>query len=113
MKWELRVQLHEHEPRLFKHLKALLNASRIKALGPTRIRRYALRDWQDGDPERALKRASINRPTTADLIPSTSWWTEVNSREAFARRLEAELPRMTRSAVLASIRPMMLGGKLP
>jgi hypothetical protein len=111
MKWELRVQLHEQEPRLFKHLKALLNAGRIKAFGPTRVRRYALREWEETEPTR--DRPPIHRPTTADLIPSTSWWINIDSREAFTHRLEAELPRMTRSAVLASIRPMMLGGKLP
>ena len=112
MKWELRVQLHERETRIFRHLRTLRIDGRIRTVNHVRARRYALPDWQPTGEE-SFDKPRIVRPGVADLVPTSSWWTEVDSRESFARRLEVELPRMTKSSVLPGIRPMLLGGKLP
>lgn len=53
----------------------------------------------------------VNVAKPLPCVPTCSWW--ICPDEEFLERYQRELPRMLASAMAKTIRPIILGGKLP
>lgn len=60
-------------------------------------------------PTKSDERPLIIKPLAGS--PTCSWW--ICADEEFLERFKYELPRITASAMAKTLRPIILGGRLP
>lgn len=106
-KWRIRQAIHETDARIYRLLGELRAVDMVKRIGNVRNRKYALTDWEAGEADvkhPPIITSAMRKPTP----PATSWWIG-RDRADFREQLDAEIPRMTRSATAKTVKPITVG----
>ena len=111
-KWKLGPMVGLDTERLLRELVALRDAKQIKRIGQSRVARWALASWEPAPNEPAVPHTTKFSIQPKPKPPVGSWWVDVPRAKWRAVAADQE-SRMAGASVNASIKPIMLGGRLP